>query len=441
MTAPTAPAASRNERGAGRGQVVGESLTAKLRRWRPFILALGALLIVTVIGALIRPQHSKTPFAIDNPRQDGTQALAQLLRDEGVSVEAVHSPEAAAGAARSGGSGTTIALVNVGELSDREREDLARTGADIVVIGALYEDLSGLTDPDELTTSGRSASEDATLSPQCPDADAAAAASVAGSRGSVQINGDTGGEEAGVIGCFPIAQEDPEDGHTYAAYAVTTTRGGGTLRVIADATTVTNSRLTEAGHASLGMRVLGHHEHMVWFDASQRQAPTVWDTVSMPLWMPVLLLQGGVIICALAVVRGRRFGRIVVERLPVVVRATETTRGRGACTAARGTAIAPPSPCAPPLHCAWFASSVCLPAASAPLWLVPRPRQPGGRRGPSTRSCAAPFHPTTGPSRTWLFSSTDSRARFFHDEHSHHPCRGRLRLDAGRGRGLQGPRP
>ena len=332
MTAPTAPAASahsRNERGAGRGQVVGQPLTARLRQWRPFILALGALLIVTVIGTLISPKPSKDPFAIDNPRQDGTRALARLLRDEGVSVEAVRSSEAAADAAESGGSSTTIALVNAGELSDHEREDLARTGADIVVVGALYQDLSGLTDPDELTTSGRSASNDTTLSPQCPDADAAAAASMAGSRGSVQINGDTGGEEAGVIGCFPVAQEDSEDGPAYAAYAVTTTRGGGTLRVIADATTVTNSRLAEAGHASLAVRALGHHEHVVWFDASQQQAPTVWDTVSMPRWMPVLLLQGGVIICALAVVRGRRFGRIVVERLPVVVRATETTRGRG----------------------------------------------------------------------------------------------------------------
>ena len=68
---------------------------------------------------------------------------------------------------------------------------------------------------------------------------------------------------------------------------------------------------------------------MVWFDASQQQIPTVWDTVSTPPWMPVLLAQGVVIVCALAVVRGRRFGRIVAEDLPVVVHAAETTRGRG----------------------------------------------------------------------------------------------------------------
>ena len=77
------------------------------------------------------------------------------------------------------------------------------------------------------------------------------------------------------------------------------------------------------------MRALGHNRHMVWFDASQQEASTVWDDASLPRWMPVLMAHGAVIVLALAVVRGRRFGRLVIEDLPVVVRATETTRGRG----------------------------------------------------------------------------------------------------------------
>ena len=318
-TAPT----SRETRPVGpRGgdQVTGEPLTARLRRWRPFMLAMGVLLLVAVIGSLTQPRQSKTPYAINNPRSDGAQALARLLRHEGASVEDVRSPRAAVRAAQPG---TTVALLNAGDLTQSERDELASTGADIVVIGALYQDLSGLSRSSGLTASGQSASTDTVLTAQCPDADATAAASVAGSRGSVQV--DTGTD---AIACFPVAQPDP-DGSVHAAYATTTTRGGGALRVIADATAVTNSRLAEEGHASLAVRALGRHQHVLWFDASQQEAPTVWDDVSMPRWMPVLMVQGAVIVLALAVVRGRRFGRIVVEDLPVVVRATETTRGRG----------------------------------------------------------------------------------------------------------------
>lgn len=324
----TAPSSSRGARpGAapsGGDQVTGVPLSVRLRRWRPFILAVGLLLIVTVVGTLTESQHSETPFAIDNPKHDGAQALARLLRQEGISVETVRSQEAAVRAAEPG---TTVALLDAGLLTEDERSELARTGADVVVVGALYQDLSGLTDPVELTSSGHSAPADTVLTSQCPDADAAAAESMAGSRGSVQLGEGTDSTDGtDATGCFPIAQGEDRTGY---AYATAPTGGGGALRVIADADVITNSRLAEAGHAALAIRALGHHEHVVWFDASQQQIPTVWDTVSTPPWMPVLLAQGVVIVCALAVVRGRRFGRIVAEDLPVVVHAAETTRGRG----------------------------------------------------------------------------------------------------------------
>ena len=76
---------------------------------------------------------------------------------------------------------------------------------------------------------------------------------MAGSRGSVQV-----GVGAEATACFPLAQPDP-DGSVHAAYATTTTRGGGALRIIADATTATNSHLTEEGHAFLAVRALGHN--------------------------------------------------------------------------------------------------------------------------------------------------------------------------------------
>ena len=289
---PTEPRTRRPTDPPGAGdQVAGEPPAARVRRWRPFILAVGLLLIVTVVVNLLKPQHSDRPLAIDNPGRNGAQALARLLRDEGVSVETVRSTDAAV---RSAGPNTTVVLLNAGDLDNHEREELSGAGADIVVLGALHQDLTGLSEPAGLTASEQSAPTDVLLTAQCADADATAAVSVLSPHGSVRPG------SSGAIGCFPV-----------------------------DEGMATNSRLTDAGHASLAVRALGHHDHVVWFDASQQQPRAVWDTDSVPRWMPVLILQGAIIVCALAAVRGRRFGPIVVENLPVVVRATETTRGRG----------------------------------------------------------------------------------------------------------------
>ena len=55
----------------------------------------------------------------------------------------------------------------------------------------------------------------------------------------------------------------------------------------------------------------------------------MWNSPSVPPWLPVLIFQLIVIAGTLAVVKGRRFGATVTEALPVVVRSTETTFARG----------------------------------------------------------------------------------------------------------------
>src|SRR4029079_16437584 len=49
----------------------------------------------------------------------------------------------------------------------------------------------------------------------------------------------------------------------------------------------------------------------------------------LPPVVPILALQRLLVVVVAALWRGRRLGRLVTERLPVVVRAGETTRGRG----------------------------------------------------------------------------------------------------------------
>ncbi|MDO4242267.1 MAG: DUF4350 domain-containing protein [Actinomyces sp.] len=292
-------------------QVVGRTLRERLRRWRPFVLLIAGLAAVTVLTAMLRPGHSTVPYAINNPGDNGAQALAQLLRDEGIGVSTASTVRRAAEA---GSQGATIAVVNARELSDSDLRLLAASGGDVVVLDTMYSDLSGLTGMEPAGTSAPAGTE---LTPQCPEEDAVAAATLDGSKGTVRIGGVDG-----AVGCFPV------DEGVYA-YATAPLETGATVRVISDASIVTNAKLAEAGNAALAIRALGHHERIVWLDGASASATGLWDSPAMPRWLPVALLQAGFVVLALAVVRGRRFGRIVTEEMPVVVRSTETTIGRG----------------------------------------------------------------------------------------------------------------
>lgn len=311
MSAPAVPAPAPSAPSDG-DQVLGAPLRERLRRWRPFAVALAVLLAVVLLTSWTRPAISTTPLATTNPGDDGAQALTALLRDEGVTVTAVSSVDDAVSA--SSQEGATVAVVNAGSLSDADRERLAGAGGDVVVIGSMYQPLTGLT---RLTPSGASASASIPLTARCEDPDAVAAATLRGSRGSVTTDG-----VPGAVGCFPVG------GGSYA-YATAPLPSGGVLRVVADSGALTNARLATAGDAALGVRALGHHDRVVWLDGGHLEPPSVWDTTTVPPWAPVVMAQLGLVVLALALVRGRRMGPVVVEDLPVAVTATETTRGRG----------------------------------------------------------------------------------------------------------------
>jgi len=271
------------------------------------------MLIPTLIALWTTPVTSDTPLAIDNPKGSGTMAAAELLRQEGISVSQAGNVSEALDASRSG---ATIAVVNADHLSQEDKQALARAGGDVVVVGAKggSDALTGLTD---MTAKGSASPESTSLTAQCADADAQAARSLAGAHASVSLEGD---DDA--IGCFPVG----EDRYAYASDTLTS---GATLRVLPDAAPVTNAHLTQEGHAALAVRALGHHDRVLWLDGQHLETPTVWNSQTTPVWLPVLILQLVVMAGALAIVQGRRFGRIMSEDLPVVVRSTETTVARG----------------------------------------------------------------------------------------------------------------
>ena len=209
MSAPVLPSAAADE-----DQVLGAPVRERLRRWRPFAVALTVLLAVALLTSWTRPATSSTPLAATNPGDDGAQALAALLHDEGVSVTTVTSVDDAVAA--SSQQHATVALVNAGSLSTADRKRLAAAGGDVTIIGSTYQSLTGLTN---LTPTGASAGTGTALSAQCEDHDAVAAATLRGSKGAVTVDG-----VPGAVGCFPVK----DDAYAYATAPLSS---GAVLRV------------------------------------------------------------------------------------------------------------------------------------------------------------------------------------------------------------------
>ncbi|MEO6116297.1 MAG: hypothetical protein ABIP33_07930, partial [Pseudolysinimonas sp.] len=93
-----------------------------------------------------------------------------------------------------------------------------------------------------------------------------------------------------------------------------------------------NGTIATKGNAALALNLLGAHHTLIWYISTyadlQQQGPAQTLGDLTPGWVTPLLLLLSLVGVAAAVWRGRRFGPIVVENLPVVVRASETMEGR-----------------------------------------------------------------------------------------------------------------
>ncbi|ROP64355.1 DUF4350 domain-containing protein [Curtobacterium sp. PhB115] len=90
-----------------------------------------------------------------------------------------------------------------------------------------------------------------------------------------------------------------------------------------------NDTVTTAGNAALALGLLGSEDRLTWYTpsvGSPGAAPTLGELA--PPWVPGALALLALVAVAAGVWRGRRLGPLVVERMPVVVRAAETTEGR-----------------------------------------------------------------------------------------------------------------
>ncbi len=90
-----------------------------------------------------------------------------------------------------------------------------------------------------------------------------------------------------------------------------------------------NDRVAEGGNAALALGLLGEKPNLVWLLPSIAEADAAPGIAELtPEWIGPVMLLAILTTIAAAFWRGRRLGPLVVENLPVVVRASETMEGR-----------------------------------------------------------------------------------------------------------------
>ncbi|HEX6446539.1 MAG TPA: DUF4350 domain-containing protein [Streptosporangiales bacterium] len=286
---------------------------AHLRAARPFVLFVAAVAVVigVSIAVLVTHRPQDTSLSTTSADPDGTRALATLLRDQGVRVEETSRPDDAVERA---GADTTLVVASTTFLTRAAARSIADRAGTVVV---LQPDPSRLADLAPQVTPGGPAG-DTTPAPGC-DLHAAIRAGRA-DVGSAQTYKPA--HDAAAVACYP------DDGGYSLVQVGSGTR---TVTVVGSTFPFVNGGLDHEGNAALAMNLLGGHHSLVWLlpdeqAASGVQTGSLGDLVPLPVRVAAF---GAVLALALfGFARGRRLGPVLAERLPVIVRATETTEGR-----------------------------------------------------------------------------------------------------------------
>lgn len=279
-------------------------------RWRTGRwIALGLIVIaglaaVTAFLTAPRPGGRMDP---ESTSPDGAHAIVALLRDHGVSVVVAND---VAGVERAARPDTLLLAAETYNTRDEDLlKRLAAVPGDRLVLEPTARARKALApgirlgDADLLT-----GGPDCTLR----EADQAGAVQF-GSTDTYQKVGDVD-----LIRCY---------GGALVRYQA----DGRTITVVGSADFMTNGSLLKEGNAALAMNLAGERARVIWY-APQKPEGQGADGSSIGDLIPDavtwIVFQLCVVVVLLALWQGRRLGPLVAEKLPVVVRASETVEGR-----------------------------------------------------------------------------------------------------------------
>ena len=298
------------------------TVRASSRRARFWIvLAVIALAVATVVVIINGNARGGGPaLGADNPAPTGGMAVARVLQSQGVHVVTADTVTQARKAINPGDAGsnpdTTLLVYDPNGYLDAQQlrriDGIAGTtvmvtpGFDALHTLAPAVDFAGVPDHAK-----------ASVSADCTVRAAVKAGRMSPPQATYRL------QNSSYTGCFPTSAGT----FAMAAYS----DGVSDVYVVGSTDVFDNENVIRDGNAALALNLLGEHDTLVWYlptlaDVSASGPPSLGELT--PGWLtPVILLLIAAVIAA-AVWRGRRFGPLVIENLPVIVRAGETMEGR-----------------------------------------------------------------------------------------------------------------
>jgi hypothetical protein len=294
---------------AEEAQAVTPRASEHWRTWRWVLLAVLVIAGIALVTAyLTAPRHGGRMDA-DSTDPDGARALVTVLRDHGVDVVVAQTVGDVERAAR------PDSLLLVAEtyfmVDDDLMKRLAAAPGDRLIVEPVSTTRAALASKIRIGSSDSMGGD-----PGCslPEANRA------------------GRAQFGFSDTYQAAVDNLGLTRCYDGAVVRYRDGDRTVTVVGSADFMVNSGLLKEGNAALAMNLAGDRARLIWYAPQHVEGessssatftdlmPDVVNWIIWQLWLVVLLV---------ALWRGRRLGPLVAEKLPVVVRASETVEGRG----------------------------------------------------------------------------------------------------------------
>lgn len=294
----------------------------------------GALVLLIAIGAAALAgmrSSNQLPFDPDNPEDNGMQALARVLEQEGVDVTVARGlPQLLRTSVSEDSTVLVAGTALIGDDSGEQIMEYAGGAGQLVVLSpeSNTEDALGLP------VRGTSRSQVGSAAPGC-------AATLVNWRDGDEISRanrlvEVTSGSADTVDAMPCFPPSPgyNAGGARAGYLIELPAADGRPDTVVAgiAGSLTNGNITQDANAAAGLRLLGAHPHLVWYvpivaDAGETAPQSLTDVLPDAFVPSVWLLL--VALLATMIWRGRRLGPVVTEPLPAVIRSVETTQSRG----------------------------------------------------------------------------------------------------------------
>jgi hypothetical protein len=289
------------------------------------VIVLGGI-VIAVISRLVPPPPPNSYLDPASRAPYGSNAVTDILGERGFTVVRAYSTSSAL-AALAGPAGlgpgqarpATLVVTSPYLLTRRQLVRLGQAGTDLVAVEPGPAGLAALA-PEVRVKDRLARRSGQLLQPGC-DLPAARLA------GTANVGGSSYRTPAAGTGCY-LAGGFP----TLVRYRA----AGRTITVLGSGAALTDGYLARNGNAALALNLLAAHRCVIWLTPEPPLVPLPASRPGQPArpgpalipwqaWLVVIQLAIAAVLAGLW--RARRLGPLISERLPVVVRASETVEG------------------------------------------------------------------------------------------------------------------